>query len=132
MDQSDLNAIKEFADFVKEFVSSIDVLMNNAGLTSVNFKRSPQDIEFTMAINHFAHFYLTDLLMPLISKTENSRIVNVASLAHGLAKPGPRGDFFFENTRKENYDFGEAYGRSKLANVLFTQKLVVYLHQKGF
>ena len=102
--------------------------MNNAGLTSVKFKKSAQEIEFTMAINHFAHFYLTDLLLPLISKAEQSRIINVASLAHGIAKPGPRPDFFFENTTEQNYDFGEAYGRSKLANVFFTQKLAVYLN----
>jgi len=80
-----------------------------------------------MAINHFAHFYLTDLLLPLLAKAERSRIINVASLAHGLAKPGPRDDFFFENATKESYVFNEAYGRSKLANVFFTQKLAIYL-----
>jgi len=73
-----------------------------------------------MAVNHFAHFYLTDLLLPLLKKPEQSRIVNVSSLAHTMAKPGPRDDFFFEKTTQETYSFGEAYNRSKLANIFFT------------
>ena len=85
VDQSNLIEIKEFADYLFSKIDKIDVLMNNAGLMSSKFKRSQQNIEFTMAVNHFAHFYLTDLLLPLLKKPEQSRIVNTASLAHTMA-----------------------------------------------
>jgi len=52
-------------------------------------------------------------------------------MVHGWDKPGPREDFFFERTTQKNYSFTDAYNRSKLANLFFTQSLARYLESKG-
>ena len=130
VNQADLKEVKDFAEFLNKNFPKIDVLLNNAGLSSFTYKKTPQDLEFTMGINHFAHFYLTSKVLPLLKKSEKSRIVNVASLAHGMVVPAPRTDFFLDKLTPEQYNFkiGNAiYARSKLANVFFTQKLEEWL-----
>jgi NAD(P)-dependent dehydrogenase (short-subunit alcohol dehydrogenase family) len=60
--------------------------------------------ELQFITNHLSHFYLFQLLKPLLIKsaspTFNSRVVSVSSLAHGLA-PVQLGDYNFE---KRGYD----------------------------
>jgi NAD(P)-dependent dehydrogenase (short-subunit alcohol dehydrogenase family) len=52
-----------------------------------------------MATNHFGHFLLTNLLIDVLKKTPNSRIVNLSSMAHERAK------FDFDNFNAETkYD----------------------------
>ena len=78
--------------------------------------------------NHFGHFYLTNLLLPLIKKAApGARIVNVSSLAHKKAK------IYFDdiNWEKTPYDSMKAYGQSKLANILFTRELAERLEGSG-
>ena len=73
-------------------------------------------------MNHFGHFLLTNLLLPTLRQTENSRIVNLSSGAHGI--PFSKGGINFDNLMWEkNYNDWMAYGRSKLANVYFTKEL---------
>ena len=70
--------------------------------------------------NHFGHFLLTNLLMPLLKKAApGARIVNVSSMAH---EPG-RMYFDDINFEKQSYSPIKAYSQSKLANVLFTREL---------
>jgi NAD(P)-dependent dehydrogenase (short-subunit alcohol dehydrogenase family) len=67
---------------------------------------------------------LTDLLMPLLEKGNQSRIVNVSSLS---AAP-----LDFENLMLEkDYSMGRAYGQSKLAQVMYTMDLSEKLKGKG-
>jgi NAD(P)-dependent dehydrogenase (short-subunit alcohol dehydrogenase family) len=76
--------------------------------------------EGQFGINHLGHFALTGLLMELLLNTDGSRIVNVSSGAH------KRGEMDFNNLQFDNgvdYSPTKAYGRSKLANMLFTYEL---------
>jgi NAD(P)-dependent dehydrogenase (short-subunit alcohol dehydrogenase family) len=83
-------------------------------------QRTEEGFEMQIGTNHFGHFLLTNLLMPLLKKAApGARIVNVSSLAH------ERGQIYWDDVNFERtpYDPMKAYSQSKLANVLFTKEL---------
>jgi NAD(P)-dependent dehydrogenase (short-subunit alcohol dehydrogenase family) len=51
---------------VSQLVSQIDVLINNAGLTMPTQQLTEDGYETTLQANHLGHFYLTQLLFPLV------------------------------------------------------------------
>jgi len=83
-------------------------------------------IEYTFALNHLAYFLLTNLLLDMLRRSAPSRIVSVSSGIHKTAEL----DFDDLGTKK-GYSAFKAYGRSKLANVLFTYELARRLHESG-
>ncbi len=118
----DLSSFQSVKDFVANFsakYSTLDVLVNNAGIMAVPTRELTKDgIESQIGTNHFGHFLLTGLLLPLIAK--GGRIVNHSSSAHYFAKS----NFVFQDLQSEqNYDPWTAYGNSKAANLLFTYEL---------
>src|SRR6185312_14869110 len=74
-------------------------------------------IEIQFATDHLGHFALTGLLLDGMLSVHGSRVVTVSSLAHRA-----RGATDFNDVQRP-YDRVAAYGRSKLANLLFTYEL---------
>lgn len=96
----------------------IDVLMNNAGLMLTERRTTRDGFETTFGVNHLAPFLLTNLLLDGLRANAPSRIVNVSSRAH------TRSALDFDDLNAErSFDGWQAYCRSKLCNVLFTQEL---------
>ena len=126
---ADLSSMAEVRRLAADFKARHDrlhVLLNNAGAINATRKQSPDGLEMTFAVNHLAYFLLTDLLLPVLKASAPSRIVNVASDAHrGLSL-----DFADLQTEKRYFSFA-AYGRSKLANILFTYELARRLEGTG-
>jgi NAD(P)-dependent dehydrogenase (short-subunit alcohol dehydrogenase family) len=83
--------------------------------------------EIQMGTNHLGHFALTGLLMPLLEKTEGSRIVVLSSGAHAMGNI----DLSDLNWEKRDYNTQRAYGDSKLANLYFTNELAQKLGDNG-
>eukprot|EP00088_Acartia_fossae_P024555 TRINITY_DN2548_c0_g1_i7.p1 TRINITY_DN2548_c0_g1~~TRINITY_DN2548_c0_g1_i7.p1 ORF type:complete len:330 (-),score=108.70 TRINITY_DN2548_c0_g1_i7:1312-2301(-) len=113
-------SVRECAEQLANSLPKIDILLNNAGVMACPLSRTEEGLEMQIGTNHFGHFLLTNLLMPLLKKAApDARIVNVSSLAH------ERGRMFFDDINYETrpYKAWEAYGQSKLANVLFTREL---------
>jgi NAD(P)-dependent dehydrogenase (short-subunit alcohol dehydrogenase family) len=82
--------------------------------------KTKDGFEGQMGSNHLGHFALTGLLLELLKNTPGSRVVNVSSSGHRF------GTMDFQNLLFENgndYSPMKAYGRSKLANLLFTYEL---------
>ena len=100
----------------------IDVLVNNAGLVLGERRVTEDGFEHVLAVNHLAPFLLTNLLLPRLQASAPSRIVTVASRAHR----GQRIDLA-ELPRPRHWRMSEAYGRSKLCNILFTRELAARL-----
>jgi NAD(P)-dependent dehydrogenase (short-subunit alcohol dehydrogenase family) len=113
-----LAEVRRLAAAVMQRTPHIDVLINNAGGMFVNRAASKDGYELTFAVNHLAPFLLTHLLLDTLKSAAQARIVTTASNAHR----GATLDFAdLQATRK--YSGMGAYGRSKLANILFTRAL---------
>ena len=116
-DLSSLEEVRGLSDNIHDKYEKIDVLLNNAGVFEPERIITKDGFERTFAVNHLAHFLLTDLLMDLIEKPDSGRIINVSSMAHAS-------DLDFDNLQGEqHYDGYTAYSYSKLCNILFTYHL---------
>ena len=118
---ADLSSQAEVRALAAQFnahYNHLDVLVNNAGNLFRTRKESADGIEMTFALNHLAYFLLTNLLMDALKTAPSARIVNVSSDAH-------RGQTLDFDDLEANQQFSSfrVYGRSKLANVLFTYEL---------
>ena len=110
--------IKSMAQRFKEKYNQLDVLVNNAGLILLKHQLNEQGIERTLAINHIGHFILTGLLLDLLKASAPSRIINISSGGHTMAKLN-----FDDLMLEKKFSPTRAYGNSKLANLLFTYEL---------
>jgi NAD(P)-dependent dehydrogenase (short-subunit alcohol dehydrogenase family) len=120
LDLASLNSIGKFAAQFKARHDRLDLLLNNAGIMMTPYGLTEDGFERQFGTNHLGHFTLTGLLIDLLLNTPGSRIVNVSSNGHRM------GDMDFDNLMFENgkgYSPVRAYGRSKLANLLFTYEL---------
>jgi retinol dehydrogenase 12 len=117
-DFASLQEVRRLAHEVVASVPRLDVLINNAGGASLSRTVTQDGYETTFAVNHLAPFLLTSLLLDKLKQSGPARIVNVASRAHR----GQEIDFDdLMSTR--DYRVMRTYGRSKLANILFTRTL---------
>ncbi|MSP14708.1 MAG: SDR family oxidoreductase [Chloroflexi bacterium] len=110
--------IRALADDIIKRYPRIDVLVNNAGGTFLQRQLTSDGIEMTFALNHLAPFLLTHLLLDTLKVSTPSRIVNVSSGSHKQAKMN-----FDDLQGTQHYAGFQAYGQSKLANLLFTYEL---------
>ncbi len=113
---------REVRKVAAEFLSTrtrLDVLVNNAGGIFPRAEKTEDGIERTMALNYFAPFLLTNLLLRTIEASAPARIVNVSSAGHYS------GSLDLANINgKGGMGIGyAAYARSKLALILFTHEL---------
>jgi NAD(P)-dependent dehydrogenase (short-subunit alcohol dehydrogenase family) len=117
-DFSSLAEVRGLAVAVQERAPRVDVLINNAGGFFGRRILSQDGFEMTFAVNHLAPFLLTHLLLDTLKSTPLSRIVTTASAAHKGAT------LAFEDLQVPGkYSGLRCYGRSKLANILFTRAL---------
>ena len=105
----------------------LDVLINNAGLYIEKEQYTPDGIELTFATNHLGPFLLTNLLVNLLRKGTNSRVITVSSEAHRW----DRGFKIDELAKPRQYEGMKAYGASKLCNILFARELSEQLAGDG-
>lgn len=119
MDMASLASVRQAAEECLALGRPIDVLLNNAGVVNTSRRTTVDGFEETLAVNHFAPFLLTGLLLPAIQDVPGARIVNVASAAHHFVRNMGFDDLHAE----QGYKTFREYGRSKLANILFTRSL---------
>ena len=95
---------------------------------TVPYGSTEDGLERQTGVNHFGHYYLTMNLVELVNKTEDSRIVNIASIAHKYGNI-KKNTFHYEKGKR--YSKMKAYAQSKLANLLFTYKLKQKLEKQN-
>jgi NAD(P)-dependent dehydrogenase (short-subunit alcohol dehydrogenase family) len=117
LDLSSLASVREAASQLKESTPHIDLLVNNAGVMFTPEGVTDDGIEVQFGTNHLGHFALTGLLLEAMLPIHGSRVVTVSSLAHRV-----RASANFDDVQRP-FDRVSAYGRSKLANLLFTYEL---------
>ncbi len=128
LDLANLKSIQQFVDSFKKKYDRLDILLNNAGIMMVPYGKTEDGFENQFGTNHLGHFALTGLLIELLHKTPGARVVNISSNAHHF------GEMDFSNLMFEDgegYLAQKAYGRSKLANLLFTYELQRRFEARG-
>ena len=126
LDLASLASVRAAADEIRANCPRLDLLINNAGVMAIPFARSEDGVELTFAVNHLGHFALTGLLLERLLATPGSRVVTLSSVAH------LRGSLDVDALDSaEGYNPGQAYDRSKLANLLFAYELQHRLHAAG-
>jgi NAD(P)-dependent dehydrogenase (short-subunit alcohol dehydrogenase family) len=118
---ADLSSIAETRKVGAAIAASeprIDVLINNAGALFSNRRVTPEGLELTFALNHMSYFVLTEALRERLIASAPARVVSTSSTAH----QGANLDFNDLQSAK-GYGGLKVYGRSKLANILFTREL---------
>jgi NAD(P)-dependent dehydrogenase (short-subunit alcohol dehydrogenase family) len=126
---ADLSSVAETQRVGKAIAASeprIDVLINNAGALFAERQVTAEGLEFTFALNHMAYFVFTQALLEKLVASAPARIVSTASDAHQGAS------LDFDDLQSLNgYRGFKVYGRSKLANILFTRELARRLAGTG-
>jgi NAD(P)-dependent dehydrogenase (short-subunit alcohol dehydrogenase family) len=120
LDLASLASIRAFAAAFNARYDRLDLLINNAGIMMVPYGKTDDGFERQFGTNHLGHFALTGLLLDRILATPGARVVTISSGAHRV------GSMDFDNLMDEGgkgYTPMQAYGRSKLANLLFTYEL---------
>lgn len=125
-DFASLNQVRALADQVLQKYDRLDVLINNAGLYIMERLISVDGHEMMLAVNHLAHFLLTNLLLERLKASAPSRIVNVSSGMHHHSS------IDFEDLHSEqDFQGSTVYSKTKLANILFTYELADRLKGAG-
>src|ERR1700761_8218495 len=126
LDLASLASVRSAADALRSAYPRIDLLINNAGVMWTPKLLTQDGFELQFGTNHLGHFALTGLLLDQLLPVRNSRVVTVSSLGHIGLKVTPFGPHWqssihFDDLHWERrYDRVDAYGQSKLANLMFS------------
>ena len=123
-DLSSLDEVRELAKNILAKYDAIHLLINNAGAGFAAPRYGKDGMETTMAVNYFAPFLLTNLLLPAVKKAAPARIVNIASAGQSAIN-------FDDIMLKKNFDGVTAYTQSKMALIMFTIDLAEELKDAG-
>lgn len=117
-DLSSQQPIRQLADTFRQRYPYLHILINNAGAGFMQRQESVDGVEMTFAVNYLAPFLLTNLLLDVLKNSAPARIINVDSDNHRFVRLDMQ-----DLQLKRRYGFLRAYGRSKLALLLFTYEL---------
>ncbi|MCU4746875.1 MULTISPECIES: SDR family NAD(P)-dependent oxidoreductase [unclassified Streptomyces] len=116
LDLLDLASVHRFA--AEAARRPLDILVLNAGISSVPLRLSRQGVESQFATNHLGHFALAGRLLDVLGQGTDPRVVTVSS---ALYKGGVLD--VDDLAGAHGYSPGRAYSRSKLANTMFAVEL---------
>lgn len=133
LDLCDFKSILIFAENIKKKYPKIDILMNNAGAGTTNYKITSDGYESTLQGNYLGPCLLTLLLLPHFNK-DNARIIFLGSIAHytSTIKEGDSKYFLEPQIFKDKFcssfysRFIGLYSNTKLLIMFFTQYLAKY------
>lgn len=126
LDLADLDSVRAFAAAFSSRYGRLDALINNAGVLARRRETTKQGFELQFGVNYLGHFLLTLLLLPLLERAKQGRVVMMCSVAHAWSPL--RFDDLQSLTR---YNRFSAYGYSKLCNLLFARALARRLRARG-
>jgi len=112
-DLASFASIKTFSSDYLKMYDRLDLLVNNAGVFSDTHQKTEDGFEMTMGVNYLGNYLITQLLRPVILKTEKARVINIAS------KAGFHGKINLTNPFHGPSGF-KAYSASKLALIWWT------------
>lgn len=130
LELTDFDSVVACADAVRALNVNLDMLILNAGINTFGELELVNGIERMFAVNFLGHFVLANHLLPGMRGVGDGRVVHVGSRSGYTQAPAAGIDF--DNLRGEgSFDAQKAYGRSKLANALFSLELARRLEGSG-
>ncbi len=130
LELADFGSAVACAGTVRELGVRLDMLICNAGINTFGELELVNGVEKIFVVNYLGHFVLVNQLLPMMLAAGSGRIVHVGSRSGYQNAPAEGIDF--DNLRGEGvFDSSEAYGRSKLANALFSLALAERLEGTG-
>ena len=131
LEELDLASLASVRSFVERFRAGhddgLDLLINNAGVMASPRRHTADGFELHLGTNHLGHFVLTNLLLPLMEGGVDARVVTESSNAHKTVRR-----IAFDNLNGDRHYFRwNAYGQSKLANLMFALELDRRLRAQG-
>ena len=107
-----LESAKNLAHDILSKYDRLDVLINNAGVFEDERIITKDNLESTFAINCASTFILNILLLPLLRRTYQSRIINVSSISQSDIGEIDLSNLQFE---KGNFSSYNSYSLSKVS-----------------
>lgn len=121
LDLGSFDSITKFVEEFKKMNLPLHILVNNAFIMSNTRLVTKDGLEQQMGVNHFGHFKLTLMLLPIMKATEGEkRIVVVSSKGHTYGSHKIDWD---DLQLVKTYTMWMAYAQSKLANIMFAKEL---------
>ena len=84
MDLASLASISACVERLKKSVEKVDILVNNAGVMMCPLSKTEDGFEMQIGTNHFGHFYLTNLLLPMIKKVVLLHIASCIEITQSI------------------------------------------------
>lgn len=130
-DLSLMAQVRQVAEQFKANHARLHVLINNVGAIFPERQLTPEGFEMTFALNYLGPFVLTNLLLDTLKASARmdatpARIINITSGSHRGAQLD-----FGDLMKVKKYDGYQAYGQSKLADLVFTYELARRLEGTG-
>jgi NAD(P)-dependent dehydrogenase (short-subunit alcohol dehydrogenase family) len=122
----DLASSVSIKQFVRSFLQDFDhinILINNAGIITMNHAITGDGFGNIMAVNTIGPYLLTKLLTPHFPSGEDNRIINLSSWIYRFGK--------FSIDKMNTYRYVKAYAVSKYAQLLISLELADGLKEKG-
>lgn len=119
VDLASLASVSALATRLRGQTDVLDLLVNNAGVMTPRRRMETEDgFEIQFGTNHLAHFALTGLLLPLLVKGRQARVVTLSSIA------ARQGRIDFDDLQAlRRYRAMPVYAQSKLACLMFALEL---------
>ncbi len=136
-DVSNLAAVRAFAADLNSRVENLDVLIHNAGVLPATRTETREGHEVTLATHVLGPVLLTELLLPMLAKSSDPRVILMSS-GGMYTQPLPTNDPEYRGGR---YSGATAYARTKRIQVALTpilarrwepQRIRVYCTHPGW
>lgn len=120
LDLNSLAKTRESAETFNQRGQPLHLLINNAGIMIPMERRTEDDFEGHLGINHLAHFVFTNTLLESLQAAGQARVVALSSAAIMAATLTPM--LHDLNWKKRKFSGMRSYGDSKLMNLMFARE----------
>ena len=119
-DLRSLEQVRQLAATFRLHYSTLDILINNAGVFLPTRTETEDGYETMFQVNYLSSFLLTNLLLPELQRSEQGRIVNLSSSVYAIGKFDPDN---FQSVGERHFSVLGTYAATKLFVLMFTEEL---------